>query len=112
MNISLNTAAVCLAKDQMLSLINARGSLINCSRGALWITQDHDLRDIELSPGQSFTLDRDGVAMVSALVDATVELLPAQRFQANSTTVQHQATHPRAPTASRPTWGGLAQLFN
>lgn len=112
MNITLDTGALCLAQDQMLSLIDARGSQINCCRGALWITQDHDLRDIELSPGESFTLDRDGVAMVSALVDSTVELLPAHRLRANATTVQHRATHARAPTASRPAWGGLAEIFN
>ena len=77
MNIQLNTTPVCLVKDQTLSLTDATGSLISCHRGALWITQDSDLRDIVLTTGESFTLDREGPAIVSALLDSSVEMLPS-----------------------------------
>ena len=61
MNIRLDTAAVCLTKDQALALTDAQGSLISCQRGAVWITQDNDRRDIVLMPGESFTFDREEV---------------------------------------------------
>lgn len=80
MNIRLNTTPVCLAKRQGVTLTKARGSEVRCLRGDLWITQDGDQRDIVLRAGESFTLDRRGPAMVWALSDASVELLPARRL--------------------------------
>jgi hypothetical protein len=35
-------------------------------RGVLWITQSNDTEDIVISDGQSFVLDRPGLALVSA----------------------------------------------
>jgi len=44
-----------------------RGLQIICRRGALWITQSGDPRDILLLEGESFVLDRNGRAVVQAL---------------------------------------------
>lgn len=74
MEIRSNASPVCLGKNQALSLFDAKGSQISCRQGELWITQDHDLRDIVLEPGQSFTLDRDGAALVSAMAPSSVQL--------------------------------------
>ena len=41
-------------------------------KGTVWITQDRDVRDIILSAGQSFVLDRNGVALVFAFREASV----------------------------------------
>jgi hypothetical protein len=51
---------------------NGRGLSVTAIRGSVWITQDRDLRDIILSPGQSFVLDRNGVALVFAFRDAVI----------------------------------------
>ena len=77
MNIILNASSVCLAKNQSLTLDHAMGSRILCEHGGVWITQDHDLRDIVLGAGQSFTLDRDGRVIVSALELSSVGVMPA-----------------------------------
>jgi hypothetical protein len=79
MNIRLNTPPVCLAKSQAVTLTDARGSEIKCLGGALWITQDRDPRDIVLQPGESFTLDRVGPAIVWALAASSVEMVPARQ---------------------------------
>ena len=83
MKVHLNTTPVCLAKNQMLSLTEARGSVIRCRRGSIWITQDHDARDVVLSAGESFRLEREGRSIVWALADASVELLPAKQPQSS-----------------------------
>jgi hypothetical protein len=79
MNVRLNTPPVCLAKSQAVTLTDARGAEIKCRSGALWITQDHDQRDIVLQAGESFTLDRGDPAIVWALAASSVEVLPARR---------------------------------
>ena len=57
------------------------GLQIECLSGALWITQTGDHRDITLERGQSFELDRDGMAIVYGLGAARfrVEPAPAER---------------------------------
>jgi hypothetical protein len=51
---------------------NGRGLSVTALKGSVWITQDRDQRDIILSPGQSFVLDRNGVALVFAFRDAMI----------------------------------------
>jgi hypothetical protein len=79
MNVRLNTPPVCLARSQAVTLTDAVGSEIKCLGGALWITQDEDPRDIVLQPGESFTLDRKGPAIVWALAASSVEMVPPAR---------------------------------
>lgn len=81
MNIRLNTSPVCLAKSQAVTLTDAKGSLIRCLSGGLWITQDHDPRDIVLEPGESFTIDRAGPAIVWALAPSSVEMRAAEQHR-------------------------------
>ncbi|HMA09644.1 MAG TPA: DUF2917 domain-containing protein [Ramlibacter sp.] len=78
MNIRLNTSPVCLAKSQAVTLTDAKGSQIRCLSGGLWITQDRDPRDIVLAPGESFTIDRGGPAIVWALAPSSVEMRAAE----------------------------------
>ncbi|MEO8654869.1 MAG: DUF2917 domain-containing protein [Ramlibacter sp.] len=79
MNIRLNTSPVCLAKSQAVTLTDAKGSLVRCLSGGLWITQDRDQRDIVLEAGESFTIDRGGPAIVWALAASSVEVVPRRQ---------------------------------
>ena len=51
---------------------DGQGLAVTCLRGNVWITQDRDVRDVILSPGQSFVLDRNGLALAFAFKDATI----------------------------------------
>ena len=72
MNIQLKHGGVCLARNQSFAINDGRGYRVVCHSGSVWITQDHDPRDIILARGESFTLDRDGSALVQAFDGATV----------------------------------------
>ncbi|GEM_PF-524590 len=102
MNIHLNTTPVCLAKSQALTLTNAKGALISCLRGGLWVTQDDDPRDIVLAPGESFTLDRNGPAIVWALAASSVEMVPARQSHRLGTSVRRWVEQAHAAMASLP----------
>jgi hypothetical protein len=63
--------ALPLLRNEQLRIVDGRDLLIHVWQGSLWITQERDTRDIVLKAGQSFRLDRNGVALVKAW-DSTV----------------------------------------
>ena len=77
-----------LKARQVLHIRNGQGLRVNCLRGVLWITQSNDTDDIVVRGGQSFVLDRPGLALISAPIGpADVIIHPA----ASRSFEQHQA---------------------
>lgn len=64
-----------LAPGEIVELDGARGTTLRVTRGTLWITQERDVRDIVLSAGDTFTIDRGGLTVVEARGNATVCVL-------------------------------------
>ena len=54
-----------------------KGQQITCLGGVVWVTQANDPRDVILSKGQSFIIDRKGLAVVYALREAAIVVGPA-----------------------------------
>ena len=59
-------SSVRLNTGELLDIDNGEGFTVECLEGALWITQSNDPRDIVLKAGQSFVLDKPGLALVCA----------------------------------------------
>src|SRR5262245_25116397 len=59
-----------------------RGLQITAISGKVWLTQAKDRRDLILTRGQSFILDRKGRAVVYALEDAAIVVGPAGHITA------------------------------
>ena len=74
MNTDLNLAAISLKHGQMQRVQDARGSLVLCLSGTLWLTQDGDPRDVVLEAGDEGRIDRDGLSILYALSDASFVL--------------------------------------
>ncbi|HTY03091.1 MAG TPA: DUF2917 domain-containing protein [Rhodocyclaceae bacterium] len=53
---------------------DARGQLLSCECGELWITLDGDHRDIILSAGSAWRVDRTGPVVLSAFRPARATL--------------------------------------
>ena len=68
MNARPDPASFRLAAREVIDIHDGAGLVVTCVSGALWITQADDPEDIVLKRGQSFTLDRPGLALVSAPV--------------------------------------------
>jgi hypothetical protein len=67
----------------MLRITESRGLLVQVAQGKVWLTEEGDHRDILLAPGQSFRLEREGLALVYALEPAALSLCsPRQRERA------------------------------
>lgn len=61
-----------LRRGELVQLDGARGTALRVTRGMLWITLENDLRDVVLAPGDTFTVDRDGLTLVEAQELSTV----------------------------------------
>ena len=59
---------------ETLVLENARGTVIAVDHGCLWITLEGDTRDIVLTDGMRFEIDRHGRTIVVAEEDTRVRL--------------------------------------
>ena len=66
--------AMPLLRNEQLRIEDGRDLLIHAWQGSLWITQEGDVRDVVLQAGQSFRLDRNGVALVKCWENAVLAL--------------------------------------
>ncbi len=68
-----------LQRGQASRLANARATRLTSAAGTLWITIDHDTRDIILEPGQGFSVQTGEPVTVSALSGpAVLDLWPLE----------------------------------
>lgn len=74
MNVRLTHSRLSLSPRQSLRLADAAGVQVVARSGTLWVTQDHDRRDVILRAGESFTLDGKGHAIVQAFEASCVSL--------------------------------------
>jgi hypothetical protein len=77
MMMSFNEANLEVRRKQVLSLRDAAGVRLRCTRGSLWLTQEGGGADIVLAPDECFTVERDGLTLVSALKDGSVLIASA-----------------------------------
>jgi hypothetical protein len=61
-----------LTQHQQVLLDDAQGTTLRVARGTLWITLERDTRDVILSGGDTFTIDRPGRTIVEAQDRTTV----------------------------------------
>ncbi len=74
MNIKARIARLALARRDTLKLEAARGALVRCMEGLVWITQDGDRSDHFVAAGDTFRVDRDGLVLVQAARAARVAI--------------------------------------
>ena len=67
-------AQIWLAPRALHRVLDGEGLNLLCLKGAVWVTQEDDARDIILAAGESFTLDRKGLAVLYALSAACIAM--------------------------------------
>ena len=76
MRVNASPIRVTLQWGMPLTVRDGQGACITSRRGTVWITQDNDLRDVVLTAGESFRLERPETAIVQAMDRAEVLILP------------------------------------
>ncbi|MEW6740579.1 MAG: DUF2917 domain-containing protein [Nitrospirota bacterium] len=71
-----NPIKICMNEGSIVRLErDARGVIIGCTEGILWITQQDDFIDYLLHSGDHFTINKKGLVVITAFSDARAELL-------------------------------------
>ena len=76
MNLELNQDGVCMKPKQLLKVRGGVGHTIVCHSGSVWVTQERDRSDIVLGAGESFALERNGLALVQAFEQSAISIAP------------------------------------
>jgi hypothetical protein len=77
MTLHLADRPVRLNTGELFDIHDGEGFTVTCLDGTVWITQSNDPRDIVLSAGQSFVLDKPGLALVCAAAGPAVVAVKA-----------------------------------
>src|SRR5215813_12800214 len=94
-----------LAPNELVRLDEARGTTLRVTRGTLWITLENDTRDVVLTAGDSYTIDREGLTLVEAQSASSVCVLAREGQRVTET--RHFADRSARPGFS----GWLASKF-
>jgi ferric-dicitrate binding protein FerR (iron transport regulator) len=76
------TPLIRLAHGSLHRIVDGQGTRVACLADSVWITQEGDRRDIVLTAGESFRIERSGLTLVMALGDAAIALLPPEPAEA------------------------------
>jgi hypothetical protein len=76
MSTILDHDCTALTDGALLRLRHRLGATVTVVRGRVWVTQDSDRRDVVLDAGESFVIDRPGLAIVQAFGAACVGITP------------------------------------
>jgi hypothetical protein len=74
-----------LGAGQQFRLHDAAGWTIFCRSGSVWVTQEADSRDMFLYAGDSFMLDRGGLALILARQDSALAMRPPAQGRSRQT---------------------------
>jgi hypothetical protein len=74
MNLELDQDGLCMKSKQLLKVRGGAGHTIVCHSGSVWVTQERDRRDTVLGAGESFALDRSGLALVQAFEQSAISV--------------------------------------
>jgi hypothetical protein len=82
-----------LAPRKQVLLDDAQGTMLRVARGTLWITLERDTRDIIVSTGEAFTIDRPGRTIVEAQDSSTVWVETRSRVRALAYGIARRIVH-------------------
>ena len=69
-----------LARDELVVLDDAQGVTLTLDYGVVWLTLQHDSRDVVLGAGERFRIDRPGRTVMMAHVPASVRIEIPKRY--------------------------------
>ena len=75
MQIELNSSTLNLSPAGVIAVQDGAGTRVLCLSGILWVTQEGELKDSIVRPGDVLTLRKPGRTVISALEAASMTLM-------------------------------------
>ena len=74
MTLNLHAPVLALEPGQVVTLEDAAGTRIEARSGTVWVTQEGDIADHIVTPGETLVVMHDGRTLVQALQPAWIAL--------------------------------------
>ena len=74
MQLQLNAPSIALESGQVVTLDDARGTRIVTRTGSVWVTEEGDVRDHVVGPGEVLMVAHNGRTVVQALQSSWISL--------------------------------------
>ena len=74
MELTLKAPLLALAAGEVVTLDDARGTRIHARTGTVWVTEEANLRDHVIGPGETLVVSRGGRTVIQALQPAWISL--------------------------------------
>ncbi len=78
MKIETNRSILSLAREGLVAIRDGQGTRIVCHAGSLWITQECDVKDSVITAGESFTVRKPGLTLLTALSASELTIIEAR----------------------------------
>ena len=92
-----------LAPRETVTLPDVRGATLRITRGTVWITQENDTQDTVLRPGDSWTVERNGLTILEAQSDVSLCVV-GRRIEALLTGRKHALQRDRHGRGHANSW--------
>ena len=74
MNLQLQQPVIALEPGQVVTLDDAQGTRIFARAGTVWVTEEGEMRDHVIGPGDALVIARPGRTLVQALKPSWISL--------------------------------------
>jgi hypothetical protein len=101
MEIFLNDSEIHLTENSPICLRKAAGQRITCTAGMVWITVTGNSSDIFLTPGETYRVQRNVLALVEAIGAGSVRIEQQEDFPALRIWIRNLRRVFQAPRGTR-----------
>lgn len=99
MQIEISSSTLTLSPSGVLAVQDGAGTRVLCRTGSLWVTQEGEVKDSVVRPGEVLTIRRPGRTVISALETSTLMLLGPEVRDAGVRRHRLRASRPVADVA-------------
>jgi hypothetical protein len=78
MELKLDSAVLELKAGEVVTLDDAIGASVQARLGSVWITEEGDVRDIVLGPGENRVIKRPGRTLIQAMQTSWISIRTPQ----------------------------------
>jgi len=93
MQIEISSTTFTLAPAGLLTVQDGAGSRVVVRTGVIWVTQEGDVRDTIVGPGDELTIRKAGRTVITALETSCLTLMAPETRKTSRDTARYRIPH-------------------